>query len=232
MKRFTKATTTILTIILLVVSIIMPVKAYSATASLTTSSKLTAGGTVTVSFNLSNLDVGSGIDALEATLDYDKSVLETSEDQITGANSWKVQGYSADTNKFTATRSSLFATEGSVITITFKVKSGISATSTKVSLTGIVVSGGTETSDINVGSANVIIAAAEETPTPTPTPTPSTQNTPTTPANTTVKDDTTTKKTTLPKTGVNQTMIIVIAVVAIIAILSYIIYKKIAKEVK
>lgn len=236
MERFTKAFATILTIILLIVCISIPVNAYSATASLTTTSKLTAGDTVTVNFNLSNLDVGSGIDALEAKLEYDKSILETSEDQIVGANSWKVQGYNADTNKFTALRNNLFTTAGNVITITFKVKSGISATSTKVSLTGIVVSGGTETSDIPVESASVTIEASttntDQTPTPTPTPSPTPLPTTTTKENTAVKDNTKTKNTALPKAGVNSIIVLVIVAVAIIAMFSYIIYKRIAKDVK
>ena len=47
-----------------------------------------------------------------------------------------------------------------------------------------------------------------------------------------LKDNTVTKKTTLPKTGIEQGGVIAIVVIAIVGTFSYVLYKKTSKEVK
>ena len=235
MKRILK-TAIIMSILIALIVITTSVSAYTASASLKTSSTLIEGDFVTVTLNLSNLDLGEGIDALVATLDYDETIFETVvQDNIAGVNSWVVNGYSTSSKKFTATRSSKFTTAGDIVTIKLKVKSAITAKSAKVSLNNIQVSGGAVsdggTGDVNLNNASVIINANSESTTDNTVVNNTTTNT-TTNKNTTLKDNTVTSKTTLPKTGIGQYGIVAIVIVAIAGIFSYVLYKKTSKEVK
>lgn len=223
----------ILLILVGLISCTTLVNAYSATASLGSSSTLKAGETITVNINLGSLDVGSGIDAMVATLDFDENVLEPiTQDNISGKDGWSINAYSASTKKFTATRSSKYTTGGTVATITFKAKSDTKATTTTVTLKNIEVSGGAAseggTGDITISNSPTVTIKEGTT---TTTPTTNTTTTPTTTTNT-VKDSTTSKTQTLPRTGVQQYEVIAIIAVAVVGILSFVLYKKLSKEVK
>lgn len=205
---------------------------YSAGISLASDSKLKEGETVTINVKLTSVNAGEGIDALTAGIEYDTNVFETlSTSNFTSSTSW-TPTFAAQTNKMTALKNEKVTAAETMFTITLKVKSSISVDSTTIKLKDIVVSGGIVanggTGDISVSNTSVTISkekeAASITEKPTPTPTPVN--------NTTVKDTTTTKKTTLPKTGIAQYGTIAIVVVAIIGIFSYVLYKKIAKDVK
>ena len=197
--------------------------------SLTSNSKLKEGETVIINVNLTSVNAGAGIDALTAAIDYDTNVFETlSTASFTSNTSW-TPTFAAATNKMTGLKSQKVTAPETMFTITLKVKSSISVDSTTITLKDIVVSGGIVanggTGDIKVNNASVTISKEKE-PTPTPTPIPTPTN------NTIVKDTTTTNKTKLPKTGIAQYGTIAIVVVAIIGIFSYVLYKKIAKDVK
>ena len=209
--------------------------------SLSSSSKLKAGDTVTVTMSLGNIDAGNGIDTITAELNYDKNVFETVEtSNLIASNSW-TPTYASSTNMLTVLKNSKVTKGETVLTITLKVKSTLSVKSTTVTLKDIVVSGGRVqdggTGDINVNNASVTINADsdaisknENTISNTTTTTNTTTNT--TKQNTTLKDNTVTKKTTLPKTGIEQGGVIAIVVIAIVGTFSYVLYKKTSKEVK
>lgn len=241
MKRVTKVFATLIATVG-IIAIATHAKAYSAKASLTSTSNLQAGETLQVSFNIIDIEAGAGIDALKGQLVYDSNVLEPIiQDDINGKNSWGISMFKEDTYGFSLTRGSKFTAGGTVLNLTFKVKPNITVTSTKISINDISVSGGSVanggTGDILVGNASVTISAIEppqsstEEPTPTPDPTPA----PTTPSTTqqnTAKDTTVTNTKQLPKAGISMYGIIAVFVVVIIAALSYVLYKKTAKEVK
>ena len=205
--------------------------------SLSSSSKLKAGDTVTVTMSLGNIDAGNGIDTITAELNYDKNVFETVEtSNLIASNSW-TPTYASSTNMLTVLKNSKVTKGETVLTIT----STLSVKSTTVTLKDIVVSGGRVqdggTGDINVNNASVTINADsdaisknENTISNTTTTTNTTTNT--TKQNTTLKDNTVTKKSTLPKTGIGQSGIIAIVVIAIVGTFSYVLYKKTSKEVK
>lgn len=209
--------------------------------SLSSSSKLKAGDTVTVTMSLGNIDAGNGIDTITAELNYDKNVFETVEtSNLIASNSW-TPTYASSTNMLTVLKNSKVTKGETVLTITLKVKSTLSVKSTTVTLKDIVVSGGRVqdggTGDISVNNASVTINADsdavsknENTISNTTTTTNTTTNT--TKQNTTLKDNTVTKKTTLPKTGIKQGGVIAIVVIAIVGTFSYVLYKKTSKEVK
>lgn len=233
-------------LIIMILSILLSyatiVSASSTKLELVSSSKLKAGNTITVNINISNIDIEGGLTGFIGTLEYDSNVLEPiTQDNVVGTNSWTVQGYSESTGKITALRNEGFTAGGNIITLTFKVKSNATATSTKISIKDVEVTGGITTGDIELATSSVTIKAettiipekpstpstTEKTETPA---TPATQNPTTT--TTTKQESTTATKTTLPKTGIEEYGEIIIIAVAIIGLVSYILYKKIAINVK
>lgn len=201
---------------------------YSVGMSLTSNSKLKAGDTVTVSINLTSINAGDGIDTITAKLNYDKNVLEQITVSNFSANNAWTPSYAETTNMMTFQKNSKVKSAETVATISFKVKDTISVDSTTIKLEEIVASGGrvidNGTGDITVKNATVTISKAKEAQS-------NTENNTTTKTNT-VKDNTVTNTTKLPKTGMEQYGVIAIVVVAIIGIFSYVLYKKIAKDVK
>ena len=234
---------TLLTVSIMALIVVISTISSAASVGMTLSSnsKLKAGDTVTVTMNLGNIDAGNGIDTITAELNYDKNVFETVEtSNLIASNSW-TPTYASSTNMLTAVKNSKVTKGETVLTITLKVKSTLSAKSTTVTLKDIVVSGGRVqdggTGDINVNNASVTINADsdaisknENTTGNTTTTTNTTTNT--TKQNATLKDNTVTKKTTLPKTGIEQGGVIAIVVIAIVGTFSYVLYKKTSKEVK
>lgn len=213
--------------------------------SLSSNSKLKAGDTVTVTMSLGNIDAGNGIDTITAELNYDKNVFETVETSSFIANNSWTPTYASSTNMLTVLKNSKVTKGETVLSITLKVKSTLSVSSTTVTLKDIVVSGGRVqdggTGDISVNNASVTINADADaisknentiSNTTTVTNTTNTSKTNTTKQNTTLTDNTVTKKTTLPKTGIEQGGVIAIVVIAIVGVFSYVLYKKTSKEVK
>lgn len=202
---------------------------YSVGMSLTSSSKLKAGDTVTIKVNLTSINAGEGIDTITAAINYDANVFEdiTTAD-LTASNDW-TPSYAASSKMLTLLKNSKVTSPETVLTIKLKVRDVINVNSTTVTLKEIVASGGRVTDggtgDITVKDAPITLSKEQEAVTPTKPTTPSTTNN-------TIKDNTTTQKTTLPKTGIAQYSALAIVVVAIIAIASYVAYKKIAKDVK
>lgn len=215
-----KAVITLLMIVILIsatITVFATETNYSVGMSLTSSSKLKEGDTVTVKVNLATINAGEGIDTITAQLDYDEDVFETlSSTNMTAGSDW-TPSFASSTKMLTLLKSSKVKSAETVLTITLKVKTAINVDSTTITLKDIVVSGGRVvdggTGDISVNNASVKISRASTT-------------------NNIIKDNTVTNTVTLPKTGIGQYGIIAIVVVAIVGIFSYALYKKIAKVVK
>lgn len=162
----------ILLVILLIISILSLtgiVNAFSVSIGLDSTSKLKAGDLVVVTLKITNIDAGEGIDAILATLDYDKNVFEeVTEDSFEGNNKWNVNIYSTDTQMFTVTKSSKVNTPSDILTITLKAKDTINANSTIVKVKDISASGGGVedggTGDIEIPEVSVTITKESTEP--------------------------------------------------------------------
>lgn len=126
-----------------------PQRAEAAGASLSGSGSLRAGNSVTLTFSVS----GKGIVALQGALRYDSDKLEfIGMEQLIGG-SWGVEMSGSTVMADDAKLSSPVNGSANIFSVTFRVKSGVSAGS-KVSagLTGITASDGS--SDFSLGSAS------------------------------------------------------------------------------
>lgn len=211
-----KKTLKIVSVLLLlwtIISFASIVNAATAQMALNSTSKLKAGDTVEVTLRIANIQAGEGIDAIVATLDYDKNVFEqVLQENFTGMNQWSVNLYSTDTGIFTMTRSSKVNTTSDVLKIKLRAKSAVSANSTEIKLKDITASGGAVedggTGDIEVTEVKVNIA--KETVQPIQ-------------PNTNQTDNKATGK--IPQTGESIAIIVGISIVVIIAIAAFIKYK-------
>lgn len=226
---------------------------YSVGILLNSNSKLKEGDTVTISLNLTSVNAGNGIDTITAAIQYDESVFEPIKKSNFVSEDWSVS-YSATSKMITLIKDSKVTAPETVATINLKVKSSISVESTTITLKEIIASGGRVvdggTGDITVNNAIVTLNKEKDAdsntqePQPQPKPENNTTGSGTTGNNnsandnknnnvtTTKRDNTKTTKTTLPKAGMAEYIPIAIIIIAIIAIFSYVLYKKLAKDVK
>ena len=227
---------------------------YSVGVLLNSNSKLKEGDTVTISLNLTSVNAGNGIDTITAAIEYDENVFEPIKKSNFVSEEWS-PSYSATSKMITLVKDSKVTAPETVATINLKVKSSISVESTTITLKEIIASGGRVadggTGDITVNNAIVTLNKEKDAnsgtqePQPQPKPENNTTGSGTTGNNnnsgsnvkndnatTTKRDSTKTTKSTLPKAGMAEYIPIAIIVIAIIAIFSYVLYKKLAKDVK
>lgn len=147
MKKWMSCLLTAVLVLAMTVSLV-PQRAEAAGASLSGSGSLRAGSTVTLTFSVS----GSGIVALQGALSYDSSQLEfIGMDQLIGG-SWGVEMSGSTVIADDAKLANPINGSASILAVTFRVKSGVSAGSTvSASITGI--SGSDGNSDFSLGSA-------------------------------------------------------------------------------
>lgn len=209
MKKTAKIVT-ILMIVFIAISYASVVNAATVSMTLNSSSKLKAGDTIEVTLKIGNISAGDGIDAIVASLDYDKNVFEqVTQNNFVGLNQWNVNIYDATTQIFTMTKSAKVNTPTDVLKITLKVKNPVNVNSTTVTIKDISASGGAVdvggTGDITVQNTSVIIQKEATTTTVVPAK----------------------PSTNLPKTGEEVGIIVGIAVVSVIAIIAYMKYRNI-----
>lgn len=215
-------------VMIVIINTVVLAANYSVGISLKSNAKLKEGETITINVNLTNVNAGEGINALTVgKIEYDTNVFEElSTASFTSTTNWSPT-FATQTNKMTALKNEKVTKPETMFTITLKVKSSINVDSTTITLKDMVVSGGIVsnggTGDILVNDASITISKEKDAIDITK-PTNNTTNT--------IKDTTTTNKTTLPKTGIAQYGTIAIVIVAIIGIFSYVLYKKISKDVK
>lgn len=144
MKKTTSSLLKLLLTLALVITALLPQRAEAATASLSGSGTVQAGSTVKLTLSVS----GSGIMGVDATLDYDSSVLEFTnyDNQLSG---WTMVN---DGMKFV-----LYGVDpissSSVLSVTFRVKSNLDAgTALSASFKNITVSDGTADTSLSPAS--------------------------------------------------------------------------------
>ena len=144
MKKTTSSLLKLLLRLALVITALLPQRAEAATASLSGSGTVQAGSTVKLTLSVS----GSGIMGVDATLDYDSSVLEFTnyDNQLSG---WTMVN---DGMKFV-----LYGVDpissSSVLSVTFRVKSNLDAgTALSASFKNITVSDGTADTSLSPAS--------------------------------------------------------------------------------
>lgn len=215
-------------LIILIITISGQVNAFSASMKLQSSSKLNVGDTVEVTLNISNIDAGTGIDAIVATLEYDKTVFEVvTQNSFTGLNNWSLGTYSEDTQMLTLLRSSKVNTPSEVLKLKLKVKSLTNIQSSNVKFKKITASGGAltdgGTGEIEISDVNVTLNKSTSTQTNNT----ATNNNQASNNKNTVKNQTITNSnnTKLPKTG-DTSIVIVSALLIILLAVSIIAYIK------
>lgn len=101
-----------------------------------TNTTIKKGQEVTVLVEISDIEMGDGINTFKATLNYDKDVF-TSVD-VQGINDWTKQTYNTENGIFILTYSNLLTTtEQAIARLTFKVKDDTTKESGTISLTEI-----------------------------------------------------------------------------------------------
>ena len=138
MKHNTSSLFKLLLTLALIVAALLPQRAEAASSSLSGDSTVQAGSTVTLTLSIS----GSNVMGIDATLEYDSNTLEfTNYDQ-------KISGWTMDyyNNRFILSgASNPINSSTSVLTVTFRVKSGLSSgTTLTAGFKNIVVSDGTK----------------------------------------------------------------------------------------
>lgn len=201
---------TILMIVFIVISYASVVNAVSVGMTLNSSSKLKAGDIVEVTLKIGNITAGEGIDAIVASLDYDKTVFEeVTQNNLVGLNQWSVNIYDTATQILTMTKSAKVTTPSDVLKITLRVKNPVNINSTIITMKEISASGGAVdvggTGDITVQNTSVTIQKEATTTTVVPEK----------------------PNTNLPKTGEGIGIMASIVVVSVVAVIAYIKYRNI-----
>lgn len=210
-------------------------------------SKLKEGSTVTVDVNITNIEGGSGlVDGISASLDYDKNVFESisetkeasgvkvgefKSDNYKMASGWSITGNAINeqTGAFTLLGGA-GQKAGKVMTLTFKVKDTIKVDSTTITLSAITATD--SDNEVEVPTTRVTISREKKAETKTE---PSiNKKTPSTPKTTTTKNvaDKTTAQKKIPKTGLSESGIAVIATIVIVGGICYVVYRKKYNDVK
>lgn len=234
-----------MTIIAVIIGITNISNAFSFNASLASNEKLVTGQEVKVTLSLSNINMNEGIRSIKVG----KITLGEEFEAISSTS------FSSSTFSPTYSNGGLILMSGTpvtnagvAVTLTLKVKPGITTKSSTIKFENIVASSGSNTGDISVGTKTITIKANETTEstnknetgatnTLTNTNTNNTSNTKTETKNSVANvTNTTTKKATnsntlpkkLPKAGNTEgfIMISLILVVAVVGIVSFIKYKK------
>lgn len=161
----------ILMLLVVMLSYTQIVNAFSTTMSLTTTSQIKPGGVVEVTLKITNIDAGDGIDAVVATVEYDKNIFdEITEDNIETLNKWKVGAYNEDSGEFTLLKSSKVKTPSDVLKISFRAKESANVDKATIKIKNISASGGAVefggTGDIQIQEVSVSIPKATGTEKP------------------------------------------------------------------
>lgn len=128
---------------------------YAASASLSGPSTVRAGDTITLKLNVSD----NGKYGLEGSLSYDSSQVSLSS-MSCGLSGWKVEQNGNAIIVYDDNLSSPLSGTKTVLTLKFKVKSGVATgTQVKISVNGIVTTDGSAESSIGTASYSTTIAA-------------------------------------------------------------------------
>ncbi len=223
----------IITIMAIIISIVNISNAFSFNASLSSNDKLIAGQEVKVTLTLSNIDMDDGIRSIKVG----KITIGEEFEEITAKSFSSTTWMTTYANGGLVLMSGTPITEeGVAVTLTLKVKQGITAKSSAVSFENIVASSGSNTGDIKVDTKTITIKAEGGDQTPTTPTEPEKPTTPTQPEKPTTpnKPENPPKETLpsrLPQTGEKEVITIIVTslmvITAIFGVVSFIKYKKI-----
>lgn len=226
----------IMTIVIMIIGIANTVNAFSFNANLSSGDKLVAGQEVKVILSLNSIDMDEGIRSIKVG----KITIGEEFESITTSN------FSSNTWAPTYSNGGLIlmsgtpiTKEGTAVTLTLKVKPGITAKSATIKFENMVASSGSNTGDISAGTKTITIKANEtatsgnQTETTNSTTTNKTENGATKPGE---KTNSTTQKANsskvtpskLPKAGSTESIVIIalILMVTVAGIVSFVKYKK------
>lgn len=242
MKTILK-TIIIIMIIAMIIGIANISNAFSFNVSLSSNDKLVAGQEVKVTLSLSNIDMDEGIRSIKVG----KITVGEEFEAISSTN------FSSNTCMPTYSNGGLILMSGTpitnagvAVTLTLKVKPGITTKSSTIKFENIVASSGSNTGDISVETKTITIKANEETESTNKNETGTTNtlaktNTINNSKNETKNSvgkvtNTTTEKVTasktlpneLPKAGYTEGIVLIslILVVTVLGIVSFVMYKK------
>ncbi len=210
--------------------------AFSLDADLSSNNKLVAGQEVKVTLTLNNIDMDDGIRSIKIGKVIVGGEFEAISSASFSSSTWTPTYSNGGLVLMTGTP---VKTAGEAVTLTLKVKSGITAKSSAVTFENIVASSGVNTGDISAGTKTIEIKAegASEGVNnggTTSTPMQSTKKPVTTSKNNTTKNDKKNSTATtgkLPKAGhatniAIVTLSIIAIAVTVIGLVNYIKYKK------
>ena len=235
-----KKTLSFIMLVMIIMTSIMVYAATTVTMSLTADKNtLTPGDEITLTFAINNITgIEGGIKAIQGTVEYDTNIFEQiqTSDKV-DMNGWATELNTAN-NMFAGTTSG--ATSGGIFTLTLKVKEGVTATSTTVSIREIKTADPTnDDRAVDVADVSVTIGSTVITPTNNTTGNSTTGNNivignttgngTTGTTNNKITIDNTTSSNQLPQTGISYYVVLAIAIVAIIAVVSIVRYKNIIK---
>lgn len=157
------------------------------TTELTSTSKLIPGSTVEILWSITEININPGIISIGGVLQFDEDVFEQITDDeemfdaFDGQNRWSIQSYNYITESdmygtFLISRPTISYVKrpGDIAKIILKVKDDATATSSTVTITDVVSSGGMETGDVESPNVSITITSnggPDVTPTITSTPT-------------------------------------------------------------
>lgn len=233
----------IVTIMAIIIGIVNISNAFSFNASLSSNDKLVAGQEVKVTLTLSNIDMDDGIRSIKIGKITVGEEFEEISAKSFASTTWMTTYANGGLVLMSGTP---ITDEGVAVTLTLKVKQGITAKSSTISFENIVASSGSNTGDITVDTKTITIKAEEGNETPTNPTTPTDPENPTTPTNPTTpnitdKDQNQPNKpenppkeilpSRIPQTGEKEviTMIVtsLMVITLVFGIVSFIKYKKI-----
>ena len=186
------------------------------------------GQEVIVTISLEDIDFGSnGVKAFQATLEYDEAIFEVvNKDSISGKNDWQVSTYNA--KKIIIERglgtSVGMKDDGPICSISFKVKSGISASTATIAINNISAANESDLEEDTRKSVTIAIDRGNTNNNNTTTNTNTSTNT-----NTNTSTNTNTVSNSeedLPYTGIEDTLFYVLVIAIIWVIGSVFLYKK------
>ncbi len=237
MKRTIETIVIMIIILIIIIGIANISNAFSFNANLSSSDKLVAGQEVKVTLSLSGINMDDGIRSIK----IGKITVGEEFETITSTN------FTSNTYAPTYSNGGLvlmsgtpIKSDGVAVTLTLKVKAGVSANSSTVKFENIVASSGSNTGDISVGTKTIAIKANEPVQSGDGTGTKNPPTNPSTPSSTqsgtnTLAGKNTTKGTVattaskkeLPKAGKseNTAMILLILCIASVASISFIKYE-------
>ncbi len=242
MKRTIK-TIVMMIILTMVIGIVNISNAFSFNANLSSSDKLVAGQEVKVTLSLSGIDMDDGIRSIKIGKITVGEEFETVSSTNFTSDIWMPTYSNGGLVLMSGTP---IKSDGVAVTLTLKVKAGVSADSSTIKFENIVASSGSNTGDISVGTKTITIksngsaTSGSEPGTTNPgttdgntqsgsTSSSSSQSTGKNTNNTTKQTVTSsTAKGSLPKTGSTAGIVIISIILIVVAVgtISFVKYKK------